>query len=191
MATEAVALGRRTGTFGALNTRWHERALQVFGAIVLLHWTEHIVQAFQIWVLDYKKPAARGLLGAQWPWLVSSEWLHYGYAVVMLIALAVLLPGFKGRSRVFWSIAFAIQIWHFIEHQILLIQAQTHHNWWHAKVPQSVLQHYWFTGSRPELHLFYNTLVTIPMVVAIWFHMRPPARERARGKVADCTCAKV
>jgi hypothetical protein len=26
--------------------------------------------------------AARGALGKQWLWLVSSEWLHYGYAVI-------------------------------------------------------------------------------------------------------------
>jgi hypothetical protein len=188
MATHAVALGKRTG-FSAINTRWHERALQAFGLIIALHWVEHVAQAWQIWVMDRPRPEARGFLGAQWPWLVSSEWLHYGYAIVMLIALALLLPGFKGRSRAFWMLAFVIQIWHFIEHQILLVQVQTHHNWGGAKAPQSVLQHFWFTGSRPELHLFYNTLVTIPMLVAIYFHMYPPKRERAKA-LADCTCAR-
>jgi hypothetical protein len=188
MAAQAMALGRPRA-FGALNSRWHERALQAFGAIVVLHWVEHVSQAVQIWVMDYKKPEARGLLGAQWPWLIKSEWLHYGFAIFMLVALGLLLPGFTGRARAFWTVAFAIQVWHFLEHQFLLIQAQTHHNWWGAKAPVSVFQHYWFPGSRPELHLLYNTLVTIPMVVAIYFHMYPPARER-KASGDPCSCAR-
>jgi hypothetical protein len=38
---------------------------------------------------------------------------------------------------------------------------------------------------RVELHLFYNTIVFIPMVVAMYFHMFPPA-ETVRP---TCTCA--
>jgi len=52
----------------------------------------------------------------------------------------------------------------------------------------SVLQHYWFPGSRPELHLFYNSIVTIPMLVGLYFHMYPPPQE---DHAADaCTCAR-
>jgi hypothetical protein len=174
---------------GDLNTRWHRPALLGFAAVVVFHWVEHLVQAFQIWVLDYKKPEARGLLGAAFPWLIKSEWLHYGFAVVMLVGLALLLPGFSGRARAFWLVAFGIQVWHFIEHQILFVQAQAHHNWWHSKVPVSVLQHYWFPGSRPELHLFYNALVTIPMIIGVYYHMYPPPKERSQA--APCACARV
>ena len=43
-----------TVSFSArLNTRWHERALQIFMVIVLFHWVEHIVQAYQVWVLHW------------------------------------------------------------------------------------------------------------------------------------------
>jgi hypothetical protein len=188
MTAHAVPISNRRVRFGGLNTRWHRPALLTFGAIVVLHWAEHLVQAFQIWVLDYKKPAARGILGQFFPWLIKSEWLHYGFAVVMLVGLALLMPGFTGRGRTFWVIAFAIQVWHMIEHQILFIQAQTHHNWWNSKVPVSILQHYWFPGSRPELHLLYNGLVTIPMVVAIYFHMYPPPKERSQPTL--CACAR-
>jgi len=34
---------------------------------------------------------------------------------------------------------------------------------------------------RVELHLFYNTIVFIPMVVAMYFHMFPPAGERRKA----------
>lgn len=188
MTTHALPVGKR-GVITDLNTRWHRPALLTFGAIVVLHWAEHLVQAFQIWGLDRTKPDSKGLLGAFFPWLVTSEWLHYGFAVVMVIGLGLLLPGFAGRSRAFWSVAFAIQIWHFIEHQILFYQAATGDNWWGSKVPVSILQHYWFPGSRPELHLLYNAIVTIPMLVAMYFHMYPPPAERAEPR--ECSCARV
>lgn len=188
MTTHAMPM-RKGGLLTDLNTRWHRAALLAFGAIVVLHWVEHLVQAFQIWALDKPRPQARGFLGQVWPWLISSEWLHYGFAVVMVVVLGLLLPGFSGRGRLFWMVAFGIQIWHFIEHQILFYQAATGDNWWDSKVPVSVLQHYWFPGTRPELHLLYNALVTIPMVVALYFHMYPPPRERSEPR--ECTCARV
>lgn len=185
MATHAGTLRPWNGRLERLNTQWHERAVVAFGAVVALHWAEHVIQAFQIWVLGYKKPAAKGLIGAQFPWLVTSEWLHYGFAVVMLVGLAVLLPGFGGRAWAFWLGALGIQVWHFVEHQILFLQATTGHYWFGAKVPTSVVQQFW-PMSRPEIHLVYNALVTIPMVVALYFHMYPPRHER--GASPACTC---
>jgi hypothetical protein len=38
----------RPSFYEKLNTRWHERALQVFMFIVLAHWGEHLFQACQI-----------------------------------------------------------------------------------------------------------------------------------------------
>ena len=178
---------RRPRRLARLNTAWHEPALLTFGAIVLLHWGEHIVQAVQIWALGYKRPEARGVLGAAWPWLVSSEWLHYGFAVVMVAGLALLLPGFTGRARAFWIAALALQVWHLVEHQILFVQAQTGTPWFGAAVPTSVLQQFW-PGSRPEIHLFYNMIVTVPMLVAMWFHRYPPLPERAQRPA--CSCAR-
>src|SRR4051794_11623246 len=67
----------------ALNGPWHKAALQVFLAVVLAHWVEHVLQALQIFALHWPRPEARGALGLVFPWLVSSEALHYGYALVM------------------------------------------------------------------------------------------------------------
>lgn len=164
-----------------LNSRWHERALQIFMVIVLAHWAEHLVQAYQIYVLHWPRPKALGLLGLFYPWLIQTEALHYGYALVMLIGLWVFRKGFTGSSHTWWMVALGIQFWHHIEHFLLIYQATTHHNFWHKPVPCSVLQ---LVFPRVELHLFYNTIVFIPMVVAMYKHMFPPEGE---GN-PRCTC---
>src|SRR5438445_13895735 len=84
---------------GKLNGPWHKRTLQVFLIIVLAHWAEHLVQAYQVYVLRWPLHQARGVLGQEFPWLVHSEVLHYGYALIMLVGIWTLLPGFVGRAR--------------------------------------------------------------------------------------------
>jgi hypothetical protein len=166
------------------NSSHHELALKLFMVIVLTHWGEHLLQATQIYVLGWPVPEARGILGYFYPWLVSSEVLHYGYALVMLLGLWLLRPGFNGGADGrWWTIALAIQFFHHFEHLLLQTQALTGHNFFGRPVPTSILQ-LWVP--RVELHLFYNTIVFIPMVVAMYFHMFPPAGERRK---AQCTCA--
>jgi hypothetical protein len=151
--------------------------------IVLFHWAEHIVQAYQAFVLHWPRPMSMGILGMYYPWLMKSEVLHYGFALVMLIGLWVLRKGFTGRSHTWWMISFWIQFYHHFEHFILFYQAQTHHFWFGGKVPTSIGQ-IWVP--RIELHLIYNTLVFIPMVVAMYYHVYPPVSETVK---AMCTCA--
>jgi hypothetical protein len=167
-----------------LNTRHHRAALIVFLVVVLAHWAEHLVQAYQIWVLGYPRPQARGILGQVFPRLVTSEWLHYGYALVMLAGLLLLRPGFRGRARTWWTVALVIQFWHHIEHLLLLIQAQTGHYFFGGKVPTSVLQVFL---PRVELHLFYNSVVFVPMVIAMYYHLRPSESELV---ASVCGCAR-
>ena len=59
---------------------------------------------------------------------------------------------------------FYISIWHLFEHTLLFAQATIHHNLFGKPVPTSLLQ---LVIPRVELHLFYNTLVTVPVVVAM------------------------
>jgi hypothetical protein len=168
-----------------INHEWHKPALQAFMVIVLAHWAEHLVQAFQIYVLGWPVPESRGVLGHWFPWLVKSEALHYGYALVMLVGLWTLREGFQGRSRTWWTIALWIQFWHHIEHALLQGQAIAGRNFFDSPVPLSVLQ-MWIP--RVELHLFYNTVVFVPMVIGMYYHLFPPADEEPhRG----CTCAYV
>jgi hypothetical protein len=172
----------QTSPLSTLNGRSHRAALNVFLVVVLAHWAEHLVQAFQIWGLGWPRPQARGLLGLPFPWLVTSEWLHYGYAVVMLIGFWLLRHGFHGRSRTWWNVALGIQIWHHFEHLLLLTQALTHHNLFGRPVPTSLAQ---LIFPRVELHLFYNAIVFVPMVYAMYLHLHPTRAERA---VMTCSC---
>jgi len=184
MASEVFA--QPLGSQGsALNTRHHRTALNIFAVIVLGHWAEHIAQAIQIYYLGWKLPDARGVLGLYFPWLVTSEWMHYGYALLMLIGLIILRPGFTGRARTWWTAALIIQVWHHFEHLLLLLQKLSGMNLAGRPVPTSILQLYF---PRVELHLFYNAVVFAPMVVAVILHMRPRPAERATMK---CTCAPV
>ena len=166
----------------AVNGRYHRVALIAFMVVVLAHWAEHIAQAVEIWGLGWPVKQARGVLGLPFPWLISSEWLHYGYALVMLVVLWLLRGGFTGRARRWWDLALGIQFWHHLEHLLLVIQANTGVYFFGGKQPTSVLQVFF---PRVELHLFYNTIVTIPMIVAVLLHRRPTETERAE---APCNC---
>ena len=177
------ASGASAGFYEKLNTDWHERGLQIFMLIVLAHWAEHLVQAYQIYVMGWPRPKALGLVGLWYPWLIQTETLHYGYALVMLICLWVFRKGFTGVSHTWWMAAFWIQFWHHIEHFLLILQATIHHNFFGRPVPTSIAQLFF---PRVQLHLFYNSIVFIPMVVAMYYHMFPPEGE---PHTAVCTCS--
>ncbi|GAA3203334.1 hypothetical protein [Nonomuraea helvata] len=183
MAVNAALTQRADGWTRRLNTRHHKAALGVFLVIVIGHWAEHIAQAVQVYVLGWPLKEARGVLGLPFPWLVTSEWMHYGYALLMLIGLILLRDGFTGRARLWWNISLGIQIWHHLEHLLLLGQALTGTNLLGRPVPTSILQLFL---PRMELHLFYNALVFAPMVVAMILHRRPNRAEAGRMR---CTCA--
>ena len=173
------------GYLDLLNGPYHKAALLCLLAITVAHWAEHVFQAVEVFVLGWPRPQALGALGLLWPALVTSEWLHYAIALVMLVALVVLRPAFRGEARFWWNIALVIQIWHHAEHALLLSQALTGHYLFGAAVPTSILQ---LLFPRIELHLFYNALVTLPMVVAMLEHRRPRPAVRPR---VTCTCATV
>jgi hypothetical protein len=165
-----------------VNGAKHRTWLNVFMVIVLAHWAEHLAQAFQIYVLGRSTAASRGVLGQFFPWLVTSEWLHYGYALVMLVFLFALRPGFVGRSKAWWTTALVIQFWHHIEHLLLFVQAQFTGPFFGKAVPTSIAQ---LVIPRVELHLLYNTIVFIPMIVAMYLHLRPTMAELDH---AVCSC---
>jgi hypothetical protein len=173
------------GLYDKLNAQWHRRALQLFMVVVLAHWAEHLAQAVQIYALGWPRPQANGVLGLWYPWLVKSEVLHYGYALVMLVGIWVLRKGFTGLSRKWWTAALVIQFWHHIEHALLQGQVLFGHNLFGSPIPLSFLQ-IAFPTARVEIHLFYNAVVFVPMMIGMYYHMFPPAGEEANSL---CTCA--
>lgn len=166
-----------------LNRERHELALQIFMGIVLLHWGEHLFQAYQVYALGWPVPQSKGMLGMWFPTLVTTEILHYGYALIMIVGIWVLRKGFVGRTYTWWMVGFWIQFWHHIEHALLQGQVIAGANLFGSPVPVSIAQ-LWIP--RVELHLIYNTLVFVPMVVAMYYHMFPATEEEM---APDCTCA--
>lgn len=165
-----------------LNGPGHKLGMRLFLAIVLAHWVEHLAQAAQIWALGWTRPEAKGVLGLWFPWLVTSEWLHYAYAVAMLAAFVLLRPGVTGRARFWWDVALAIQAWHHFEHFLLLLQAWTAQPLFGKPVPTSIAQ---LVLPRVELHLLYNGIVFLPMLAGMVRHIWPP-----RGELRPaCSCA--
>ena len=166
----------------ALNTQYHRTALNVFLVIVLAHWAEHVAQAIQIWVLGWPIPSARSAR----PVVPLAG--HVRGAALRLCphhARRFYPPssGFTGPARTWWTIALGIQVWHHIEHLLLLAQAQTGLFLLGNEVPTSVVQ---LVVPRVQLHLFYNTVVFIPMIVAM-LHRRP---SPSALDTPSCTCAQ-
>ncbi len=185
MSTISIArpLAGRQSFVERINTSGHEKALWIYLTIVVAHWLEHIVQAFQVWVLDMPRPESLGILGLPFPWLVKSETMHFTYAVLMFVGLVMLRRGFVGSARTWWTVSLAIQGWHLVEHSVLQGQAILGLNLFNSPVPSSILQ-VWIP--RVELHLLYNGAVFLPMVVAMWLHTRP---TQAHANQLQCSCA--
>ncbi len=187
MAIHAAGMAVSTAPrslYARINSDYHEVAMKVFLAVVLAHWGEHLIQGVQIYLLGWPVPESRGVVGYFFPWLIASETLHYGYAVVMLAGLFLLRSGFSGSvDHFWWMTAFWIQFFHHIEHAILQTQALIGVNLFGRPVPTSLIQ-LWVP--RVELHLFYNTIVFVPMAIAMFYHLYPPATETARPR---CLCA--
>ena len=62
-------------------------------------------------------------------------------------------------------------VFHFIEHLALFFQAQTGRFWFGRSVPTSFIQVFF---PRIELHLFYNSVVTVLVSVAMYYRYRQP-----------------
>jgi hypothetical protein len=149
--------------------RRNDLMLKIFAGLMIAHWAEHLVQAYQVWGLGYERHHARGLLGQAFPWLMHSEWLHFGFAVLTLAGLVVLYRAFEGPALIWWKVALVIQAWHLFEHSLLFAQAQGGFFLFGATEPTSVVQVFF---PRIELHLFYNSVVTLPIVIAIFLRWR-------------------
>lgn len=181
MNTHSIAAPTPKRLLAFLNGEHHRTSIFVFMALMLSHWVEHLVQAFQIFVLGWSRPDSRGLLGQLYPSLVSSEWLHFGYAVFTLAGLLLLLPAFRGTGRRWWIVTCVVQVWHLVEHAILFVQAQSGRPWFGRTEPVSIVQ---LVFPRVELHLAYNSVITVLIGAALYFHSVPRP-----GESTTCTCS--
>lgn len=145
----------------SLNDRYYQPAIQAFMLIVGFHFLEHIVQLTQLYLLGWPRSQSMGLLGTVYPWLMMSEWLHYGHALFMMLGLAVFrlspIAGF------WWSLAMWLAFYHHIEHAILLAQ------FFEGVQMAQRASLGSFLMPRLELHFFYNLMILLPMLIAFRF----------------------
>ncbi|NJR47260.1 MAG: hypothetical protein HC775_16765 [Hyellaceae cyanobacterium CSU_1_1] len=129
--------------------------MQVFLAVVIFHFVEHIAQMVQLYVLHWSRPDCLGILGWWFPWLMRSELLHLAYAVYMLGGLY----HFRRQSyHKAWITATHLQSFHLIEHVLLLTQLL-------FGFEPTGIGGLWF--KRIELHFIYNLIVFVPMMIAL------------------------
>jgi hypothetical protein len=159
----------------SVNGQFHLAGIGVFVTWVLAHWVEHIVQAYQVYVSGMLRHHSHGAVGGIMPWLITSEWLHFGYVAVTFVGLVLLRNGFTGTAKTWWSITVGIGLWHLIEHTILLAQATVGYNLFGFSEPASLLQ---LIVPRIELHLFYNAAMTLPLMIALFHHFAPSLRAQ-------------
>jgi hypothetical protein len=133
--------------------------MKYFVGICIAHFAEHLGQIIELYVLGWSRPDCLGLLGLWQPWLMRSEWLHYLYALFMLIGLYLLKRQVKSR---WWTTTIYLQQFHHLEHLLLLR---------HALIGVAMVNRTSIGGAffpRLELHFFYNLVVMIPMMIALW-----------------------
>lgn len=139
--------------------------MNTFVFISIVHFIEHIAQILEVYWLHLPREKALGLLGLVYPWLMRSETLHYALSLYMLIAIIIYRNKFRGQALVYWNIALSLQNWHHLEHLLLLLQATTSYYLFDRDVPTSVGQLFF---PKIELHFFYNLLVFLFVMLAIW-----------------------
>jgi hypothetical protein len=161
-----------------LTDTMHSLLLTLYMIAVIFHFFEHVLQICQAFVLHWARADSGGLLGLWAPQLLASELLHFGYNLFQLVGLAVLLKGFAGRAQRWWAIALAIQTWHFIEHTVMLVQAQTSLYLFGASKPMSLLE---VLLPRIELHFLYNALVFVPTAIAVFLYWRSGSYQLRRS----------
>jgi hypothetical protein len=147
-----------------LNTKYFIPAMGIFIITIILHLSEHFTQTSQVYICGWDRDEAKGLLGLAYPQLVDAEWFHFSYAFEMLIGLQIFKRSFIGKAEIWWKLSIYLQIWHLFEHTLLVFQDISGINLFGSIVPVSIIQLF---IPRIELHLFYNILVLIPMVVSM------------------------
>jgi hypothetical protein len=158
--------------------------MKIFGVLMTAHWLEHLFQAYQVYVMHIPRTCALGMLGMKYPWLIRTESLHYAFA--FLTCVGFIVAGwhyFESRAAVkLWTAGAAWSLWHLFEHSLLLGQSLSHRYLFGAHQPTSIIQLF---VPRIELHLFYNSIITLFMV---WALIKEKSFLKKFGKVHEDGC---
>jgi len=137
------------------------------------HVMEHVVQVAQLRVLGLSGQHAHGVFGA-----LDIEWVHFTWNAWVLAAVVVLLTG-RASNRWLW-IAAPLAGWHLVEHTFLIATyLATGAAGSPGLLAMGGLLGNGLPVARPELHLFYNVLETIPLLIGLgWAWRHAPAIQR-------------
>lgn len=156
-----------------VETKWaykhfHWFALFGFmGFVQLIHYSEHCIEIIQYHIFHDSLKASLAIFGS-----FNVEWVHFLGDSFLTIGALVLLTKFP-RNPWLW-LALPFQILHQAEHTFLIF------NYVFKHVPgggPGLLAHGGAIGGglnlvRPDLHWIYNTLFTIPFVLAFVYQLR-------------------
>jgi hypothetical protein len=122
------------------------------------HFLEHVTQLVQIHVFGFQGAAARGIFGT-----LDIEWVHFIWNTWVLLVVLVLLVRFR-TNRWLW-LTLLLSGWHEVEHvAIFRVYLTTGVSGTPGLLSQGGAIAGGLPVSRPDLHVFYNLVETIPLV---------------------------
>ncbi len=169
----------------AAETAWMYRNfgyLALFYVLVLTqtgHLFEHVAQITQIHVFHLAGANARGIFGT-----LDIEWVHFIWNTWVLVAVLLLLPGFRKNPWLWATLGFSIlhEIEHLVVFSVYLTTGQ-------AGTPGLLARGGLIGGglpiARPDLHFFYNLIETVPLVIGfVWQLHRAYDEQRSEGVIS-------
>lgn len=135
------------------------------------HVGEHVAQVAQLRLLGIPAKDAHGIFGA-----LDVEWVHFAWNAWVVAAIAVLLA--KGfRTPWLWA-AGLIGGWHLTEHVVLIaLYVATGVAGRPGLLADGGLIAGGLPIARPEMHLLYNLVETIPLLIGFGLAWRTSPRE--------------
>jgi hypothetical protein len=130
------------------------------------HVGEHVVQIVQLHVLGIPPTDAHGVFGA-----LDIEWVHFIWNTWVFAAIAVLLIG-KPRQGWLW-LAGLVAGWHLAEHVVLIgLFLATGVEGRPGLLANGGLLAGGLPVARPDLHMAYNVVETVPLLIGLWVAWR-------------------
>jgi hypothetical protein len=142
------------------------------------HLVEHLIQMWQMHVLNLKEPDARGFIS-----ILDVEWVHFVFNTWVLLVSGLLLYRFPA-NRWLWAMVI-FSTWHEFEHAYLMGVFLTTGK---AGTPGLLAQGGAILGGTPlpraDLHFLYN-LVEVVLLVGAFRSQYPRRRPRGQSVAAS------
>lgn len=145
--------------------------LALFGVMAFvqtIHFSEHVIEVVQVHVFNNPLRQAQAIFGQ-----FNVEWVHFTGDTGLTIGTLLLLTRYRFNPWLY--VAAVFQIAHQAEHSYLIF------NYLHYHVAPGAPGLLASPGgaiaggvglNRPDLHLIYNTLFTVPFVIALVYQVR-------------------